>query len=190
MAAGRRSIVGQVVDMLRLPFHPVPESRGSLPLRKAITLEGVSFSYRGTRKAALTDIDLKIPKGAMIALTGKTGAGKSTLGDIIMALLQPTGGRVCVDGVALTSANAPLWHRSVAHVAQSIFLSDSTIARNIALSLPGIPPDLERIFSAAKKAQLHDFVVSLPDAYDTIIGERGIRLSGGQRQRLGIARAI
>lgn len=107
-----------------------------------------------------------------------------------MALLQPTGGRVCVDGVALTSANAPLWHRSVAHVAQSIFLSDSTIARNIALSLPGIPPDLERIFSAAKKAQLHDFVVSLPDAYDTIIGERGIRLSGGQRQRLGIARAI
>lgn len=107
-----------------------------------------------------------------------------------MGLLPPTEGRTLIDDVPLTAANRHRWHRSIAHVPQAIFLADTTIGRNIALSLPHAPADQDRIVEAARKAQLHDFVLSLPKEYETYVGERGVRLSGGQRQRLGIARAI
>jgi ABC-type multidrug transport system fused ATPase/permease subunit len=191
MAAGHRSVVDQVVEMLRLPIVAESEVDGALPLRRAITLEGVSFAYPGRPDApALSDINLEIPKGAMIALIGRTGAGKSTLADLIMALLQPVSGRICIDGVALTPANAGAWQQNIAHVPQSIFLADTTIARNIALAFGNHSVDLPRIVKSAEQAQLHEFVETLPQGYDTIVGERGIRLSGGQRQRLGLARVI
>ena len=191
LAAGHRSIVGQVIEVLRLPVPDEVEDRAALPFRRAIEIDDVSFAYPGRPNAlVLSSVSFDIPKGAMIALTGKSGSGKSTLADLLMGLLEPTDGRICVDGARLGSENARRWQRNIAHVPQSIFLADSTVARNIALSLPHDPPDHDRIVDAAKKAQLHDFIVALPSGYDTRVGERGIRLSGGQRQRLGIARAI
>jgi ATP-binding cassette subfamily B protein len=109
---------------------------------------------------------------------------------MLMGLLQPDFGQILVDDVPLTPAAQSRWHRSIAHVPQSIFLSDTTIARNIALSVPNLPANQDRIEQAARTAQLHEFIASLPAGYETYVGERGIRLSGGQRQRLGIARAI
>jgi ABC-type multidrug transport system fused ATPase/permease subunit len=126
----------------------------------------------------------------MTAVVGESGSGKSTLVDVIMRLLPPTSGRVLIDGTELSAANQTAWHRMIAHVPQAIFLADGSIADNIALSHSEQPQDLERIVAAAKEAQLHEFVVSLPDGYSTRVGERGVLLSGGQRQRLGLARAI
>jgi ABC-type multidrug transport system fused ATPase/permease subunit len=126
----------------------------------------------------------------MLAVTGPTGSGKSTLVDVLMGLLSPDAGRVLIDDVPLTAETQGQWHRTVAHVPQSIFLADASIARNISLSLPDRSADPAKVLEAAKKAQLHDFIASLPTGYDTYVGERGVRLSGGQRQRLGIARAI
>src|SRR6185503_17615571 len=126
----------------------------------------------------------------MVALIGPTGSGKSTLLDVLMGLLEPQEGRILIDDTPLGPTIERHWHRSIAHVPQSIFLADSTIARNIALSLPASPPDQDRIVESARKAQLHDFILSLPEGYETTVGERGVRLSGGQRQRLGLARAI
>ena len=188
---GQRSVFGQVIELLQLPVSEVQESpAAALELRNSIRLDGVSFTYPTRRRAALQGVDLEIPRGTILALVGPTGSGKSTLVDVLLGLLQPGAGRVLIDDVPLTEARHRQWHRSVAHVPQSIFLADSTIARNIALSLPRDAPDERRIVDAAKTAQLHDFIISLPAGYETLVGERGIRLSGGQRQRLGIARAI
>jgi ATP-binding cassette subfamily B protein len=188
---GQRSILNAVVALLSLPVRDRPvESVAALRLRRAIELQGVSFSYPTRRRPALDGVYLTIPAGTMVALTGPTGSGKSTLVDVLMGLLPPDEGIVLIDDVPLTQDTQQQWHRTVAHVPQSIFLADSAIAQNIALSLPDLPADRSRIVDAAKKAQLHDFIISLPAGYDTFVGERGIRLSGGQRQRLGIARAI
>ncbi len=190
--AGHRSIVSQVVEFLRLPLPREGEGGASpLPLRRSITVENLSFTY-STRpnSPALTEVSFEIPAGTMLALVGETGSGKSTLSDLLMALLEPSGGQICVDGIPLGPASAPSWQKSIAHVPQAIFLADTTIARNIALSLSEEPLDLPRAMEAARKSQLHDFIETLQQGYDTVIGERGIRLSGGQRQRLGLARAI
>lgn len=191
VAAGHRSIVGQVIEILRLPVPQAPSAIPQLPFHESISVEDVRFFYPSRPNAAtLSAISLGIPKGAMVALTGRTGSGKSTLADLLMALLQPVEGKICIDGVPLTPANARAWQQNIAHVPQSIFLADTTIAKNIALAFGDEPLDLQRIVSAAKQAQLHEFVETLPQGYETIVGERGIRLSGGQRQRLGLARVI
>jgi ATP-binding cassette subfamily B protein len=188
---GNRSLLDQVVELLSLHVSkPAALSAAPLELRQSIRLEGVSLVYPTRHAATLDDIELTIDRGSMVALVGPTGSGKSTLVDVLMGLLPPTRGQVLIDDRALTGATQERWHRSVAHVPQSIFLSDSTIERNIALSLPDAPLDHDRIVESAKKAALHEFIISLPDGYETYVGERGIRLSGGQRQRLGIARAI
>jgi ATP-binding cassette subfamily B protein len=192
-ASGHLSLVGQTVDLLTLPIEEKRSEQLAEPplaLRKKISVQDLSFTYSARRSAALECVSFEVPAGSALALTGETGSGKSTLTDLLMGLLDPDGGRICIDGVQLTKENCRRWQRSIAHVPQSIFLTDATIAQNIALSLPGSSPDQNRIVDAARKAQLHDFIVSLPAAYDTLVGERGIRLSGGQRQRLGIARAI
>ena len=190
-AAGQRAILNQIVELLRLP---VPDSATKpvepLKLHEAIELRDVSFAYPTRRRLALEGVSLAIAPGTMIAVTGPTGSGKSTLVDLLMGLLTPDEGEILIDGVPLSADTQQRWHRSVAHVPQSIFLADSSIARNIALGLPDAPADDTRIVDAAKKAQLHEFILSLPSGYETFVGERGVRLSGGQRQRLGIARAI
>jgi ATP-binding cassette subfamily B protein len=190
-AAGRRSILDQVVGLLSLPVRGSGgEVSAPFVLSRLINLEDVSFTYPTRNGPALDRINLAVPAGSMLALTGPTGSGKSTLVDLLMGLLPPDSGRVLIDDVELATDTEPQWHRSVAHVPQSIFLADSSIFRNIALSLPDVAADPDRIVDAAKKAQLHDFIISLPAGYETLVGERGVRLSGGQRQRLGIARAI
>ncbi|HET9810296.1 MAG TPA: ABC transporter ATP-binding protein, partial [Sphingomicrobium sp.] len=192
VAMGHRSVLGQVLELLRLPVpaHASGGRQEPLRFRDCVSLENIGFSYAGRRGAVLEEVSFEIPRGSSLALVGPTGSGKSTLADLIMGLLEPTDGRIVVDGVAITETNRRRWQASIAHVPQSIFLTDDTIARNIALGLPDRPLDPRRIAEAARTAQLDAFIHSLPEGYDTIIGERGIRLSGGQRQRLGLARAI
>ena len=189
--AGNRSIMSQVASALELPMDENVEALPApLPLQSEIRLEHVSFAYPERAVAAVKDISLTIPKGSRVALIGKTGSGKSTLADLLMGLLEPDHGSISIDGVPLTGAKRAAWRQTVAHVPQSIFLADTSIARNISLSSPGQEIDLGRLVEAAKLAQLDSFIETLPDGYETRVGERGVRLSGGQRQRLGIARAI
>ena len=157
---------------------------------KEIVLDNISFSYSADAQPILQDLSLTIPKGSRIGFIGETGSGKSTLLDIIMGLLQPTSGALKIDGDRIDSSNLRAWQKHVAHVPQSIFLADGTIAENIAFGLPLDQIDEVRVRQAAEQAQIHDIIEKLPNGYQTIVGERGVRLSGGQRQRLGIARAI
>ena len=191
LSVGNRSIIHELTELLRLPDREDAEPPPPLPFRSEVSFNSVSFSYPSRPKSpAVHDLSFAIPAGSMVAISGKTGAGKSTIADLLMALLEPTDGEIRVDGTPLSEENASAWQRNIAHVPQSIFLADTTVARNIALGVPNDPADPARIEEAARKAQLHTFLRSLPDGYETIVGERGIRLSGGQRQRLGLARAI
>ncbi len=189
--AGQRSVTAQVLDLLELPVEESSAQPAKpLELRDAVTFDKVSFTYPGRHDPALQDISLRVERGSRVALVGPTGSGKSTLADLLMGLLEPTGGTITVDGAALTAANRRAWQRGIAHVPQAIFLADASIARNIAFGVPATDVDMERVAHAARTAQLDDFITSLPDGYETSVGERGVRLSGGQRQRLGIARAV
>lgn len=191
-AAGHLSLVGEVGALLTLPMPSRPEERTikPLPLKKRIEIDKVSFAYRSRKSAALEDMTFEIPAGSVVALIGPTGSGKSTVADLLMGLIDPDSGAIRVDGVRLSGDRRLRWQRSIAHVPQSIFLADTSIAQNIALSCPNAPIDMKRVAKAAETAQLAEFVESLPDGYHSFVGERGIRLSGGQRQRLGIARAV
>jgi ABC-type multidrug transport system fused ATPase/permease subunit len=191
--SGHRSAVSEVLQLLRL--NPSEEATDvasikPLPLRDKISLERVNFSYPGRQQPVLEQVSLEIRRGSIVGIIGKTGSGKSTLGDLIMALIEPTEGHIAVDGVPLTGAARLRWRREIAHVPQAIFLADTTIAQNIAFGVLPERVDGARVRAAAATAQVHEFVTSLPEGYLTRVGERGIRLSGGQRQRLGIARAI
>ena len=191
--SGHRSSVTEVLELLRLPAPARPVDMTSiepLTFHRQISVEGVSFAYPGTQSTVLDNVSLVIPSGSVVGFAGRTGSGKSTLADLIMGLIEPTKGRIAVDGVPLEGVDRLRWHRSIAHVPQSVFLADTTIARNIAFGIEPSDIDHERVQAAAATAQLHDFVESLSNGYETSVGERGIRLSGGQRQRLGIARAI
>ena len=191
LASGNRSLIAQVLGLLQLPVDEEPADQAPpLAFRDRIAIEQVSFAYASRRAPALDNVSFAIPRGRRVALIGKTGSGKSTLADLLMGLLEPTEGRITIDGVPLTPENRRSWQRSIAHVPQAIFLADTSIARNIALGAPAKTVDLDRVRDAARKAQLDAFVDTLPEGYDTHVGERGIRLSGGQRQRLAIARAI
>jgi ATP-binding cassette subfamily B protein len=138
----------------------------------------------------LEGVNLSIAKGQRVGLVGRTGSGKSTCTDLLMALLEPTEGALLVDDRAVDRTTRRSWQRVVAHVPQSIFLSDTTLEENIAFGIPADEIDGERVRSAARQAQLADFIEGLADGYRTRVGERGVRLSGGQRQRIGIARAL
>jgi ATP-binding cassette subfamily B protein len=161
-----------------------------LPIERSIDFDNVSYSYAGRDRPALRGVNLSIPRGSRVAIVGATGSGKSTLADLLMGLIEPTGGQVRVDGALLAGPALAAWRQSVAHVPQAIFLADTSIAQNIALGCPDDALDMPRIEQAARTAQLHDFIMSLPDGYSMPVGEAGVRLSGGQRQRLGLARAI
>jgi len=181
-------------DTLEFLDQPIPieldSSSKPIDFAKEIILDNISFSYSADTQPILQDLSLSIPKGSRIGFIGETGSGKSTLLDIIMGLLQPTSGALKIDGEKIDSSNLRAWQKHVAHVPQSIFLADGTIAENIAFGLPLDQIDELRVRQAAEQAQIHDIIEKLPNGYQTIVGERGVRLSGGQRQRLGIARAI
>jgi ABC-type multidrug transport system fused ATPase/permease subunit len=162
-----------------------------LPFTKAIELQDVTFAYPACEYPAIKGLSLKIPCGTSVAFVGETGAGKTTLADIIIGLLQCQKGRILVDGVELTDDNKRQWRANLGYVPQHIYLMDDSIARNIAFGVPDSKIDPAAVEWAARIANLHDFVINeLPDGYNTVVGERGIRLSGGQRQRIGIARAL
>ena len=138
----------------------------------------------------MSDLDLTIPRGSRTGFVGTTGSGKSTTIDLLMGLLMPTEGKILVDGVEITGERLRSWQKAIAHVPQSIFLADSTIAENIAFGVPIESIDMERVRLAAQQAHISDFIERQPGGYTTLVGERGVRLSGGQRQRIGIARAL
>ena len=188
-----RQSLADVVAILDLPIegrYQSTEPIEPLPFEGKIELEGVSFRYGPDRPLVLKDVSLTVNKGARVGFIGKTGSGKSTIMDLVMGLLQPTSGQIKIDGTVLTLENVREWQAQIAHVPQAIYLSDTTIAANIAFGVAESEIDLVRVQEAARHAELEDFIESLSDQYNSIVGERGIRLSGGQRQRIGIARAL
>jgi len=162
----------------------------ALPLNESIDLDHVRFSYRHKPDEILSDITVRIPAGTVFGIVGATGSGKSTLLDIIVGLLPPTAGRISIDGQLLSADRIRPWQSNIGYVPQQIYLSDSTIAENIAFGAPSSEIDMDRVVAAAKAAHVHEFVSEWPSRYNTLVGERGTRLSGGQRQRIGIARAL
>ena len=175
---------------LRIPSFLNKGSIQKLRFEKEIRLSEIGFRYSQTAPSVLECINLRIRKGEKIGFVGKTGSGKSTLLDIIMGLLNPTTGSLSIDGLDVDASNLISWQANIAHVPQSVFLADATIAENIAFGVDPSKIIEAQVKNAASKAQISDIIESWPDGYSTIIGERGIRLSGGQRQRIGIARAF
>jgi ATP-binding cassette subfamily B protein len=187
---GNRQALADIAALLNAPALPdLPAGAGKLPFRDRVALRGVSFAYRDGAPL-LTGIDLDIARGARIGIVGATGAGKSTLLDLLMGLLEPSSGAIVVDGRPLDATTVPLWQGQIAHVPQSIYLLDESIAANIAFGVRPAEVDLARVRACAEGAHIAEFIAGLPEGYATFVGERGIRLSGGQRQRIGIARAL
>lgn len=170
----------------------IPDSMTKpMSFTNSITFESAGFSYPGTSTAGLKKINLEIPKGVSLGIVGTTGAGKTTLVDVLLGLLTITQGRILVDGSELSANNVRSWQATFGYVPQDIFLYDATVAENIAIGIPKSQISMERLKDATKAAKLYDFISNdLSDGFETLIGERGVRLSGGQRQRLGIARAL
>lgn len=167
------------------------DQHAELRLKQRLDLKEVNFSYTQGDRPAIENLNLSIPALSTVGIVGGTGAGKTTVVDIILGLLTPDSGEIAVDGKPLTVENMHLWRRSLGYVPQSIYLTDASVARNIAFGVPPEAIDMEAVKRAARTAALHDFVVNeLPEQYETVVGERGVRLSGGQRQRIGIARAL
>ncbi len=165
------------------------KSKDDIPFEKSITINNLTYKYPKTDVIILDDVSFEIKKNQSVGFMGKTGAGKSTLIDVIMGVLPIEHGSVCVDGRNIVD-NMDAWHRLVGYIPQSIYLMDDTIRNNVAFGIPDDEISQEQIWRALEEAQIADFVRELPDGIDSMIGEHGVRISGGQRQRLGIARAL
>lgn len=190
-AAGNAQLVSDVLVKLDLPVEDARSriARPPTAFRDSLVLRGVVFRY-GDGPVTLKDVNLTIARGSHVGVVGPTGSGKSTLIDILLGLLEPTEGVVEVDGEVLRGGALVAWQRNVAHVPQSIYLSDATIAENIAFGEALDELDMDMVCEMARRVHLDAFIESLPAGYHTTVGERGVRLSGGQRQRVGIARAL
>jgi len=190
--AGVRVSLQEVLELLEQPlppeaFEPVPPR---LAFAREIRFKSVDFRYGSDDPWVLKNFDLSIKKGARVGFVGRTGSGKSTAIDMLMGLLIPTRGQLLVDGICIDRERCRSWRQIVAHVPQVIYLADTTLAENIAFGVDRDEIDFQRVSQAASRAQIADFIRTLPAGYETVVGERGIRLSGGQRQRIGIARAL
>ena len=162
-----------------------------LRLQNSLILDHVSFRYPGAKEAAIKDLSLEIPAHTTVGFVGKTGSGKTTTVDLILGLLQPQQGVISVDGTALQGENIRRWQRDIGYVPQHIYLSDDTVARNIAFGVAEEEINMAAVKDAARRAHICDFIEDeLPNQWLTVVGERGVKLSGGQRQRIGIARAL
>lgn len=190
--SGSRQSLMDTLELLEQPLPAVAPAapEACMPFEHAIECRSLGLRYRPDRPSALRGLNLRIAKGGRIGLIGTTGSGKSTLLDIVMGLLEPSEGQLLVDGQPITAANAGLWQRRIAHVPQAIYLSDASIAQNIAFGVPLRHIDMARVRKAAAQAQMAHTIDGWAQGYDTLVGERGVRLSGGQRQRIGIARAL
>jgi ATP-binding cassette, subfamily B, bacterial PglK len=190
--AGNASAVLDVLELLDQPLPPCSASHELAPLdfRDRIEFDAVGFRYSADGPWVIDGLSLVIPKGARVGLVGSTGSGKTTALDLLMFLLEPTRGTILVDGEPIRGVRGRSWQRTIAHVPQSIYLADASVAENIAFGVAPEAIDFARVREAARQAQISDYVESHPENYRARIGERGVRLSGGQRQRIGIARAL
>ena len=167
------------------------EDQSVLSFNKSIDLKNIHYNYPNTSRAALKNVSFTIPVKSTVGIIGATGSGKTTVVDIVLGILEASDGTLEVDGKIITNKNARSWQRSIGYVPQHIYLSDDSVAANIAFGIDPKNINQSAVERAAKIANLHEFIKEeLPQKYQTTIGERGIRLSGGQRQRIGIARAL
>lgn len=189
-------VVADVLAMLDQPMvePPLLPVAHQIALHHDLRFERLRFRYTPEGPWVLNGMDLSIRQGERLGLIGSTGSGKSTVMDLLMGLLAPTGGKVLLDGLDLNDPNHPErllgWRASIAHVPQSIYLADGSMAENIAFGIPRDQIEMSRVRQAAERAQIAGFIESQVNGYKSVVGERGIRLSGGQRQRIGIARAL
>ena len=160
-----------------------------LSLQDGIQVQNLSFRYPNAEKLVLDRLNMTIPMNTSVAFIGQSGAGKTTLADLILGVLSPSGGAIVAGGKDI-STDLDRWHRTIGYVPQNIYLLDDTIEANIAFGIPKSQIDREKVQKAIDRAQLRETIDALPDGVDTVVGERGIRFSGGQRQRIGIARAL
>jgi ATP-binding cassette, subfamily B, bacterial PglK len=171
------------------PRAASPAAASPPALEREVCVEHVTFTYPGGARPAVDDIFLAIKKGETVGFIGPSGSGKSTLIDIILGLLEPDSGRILVDGNDIRQ-DPRAWQDQIGYVPQSIYLTDDSLRRNVAFGIPSEEIDDEAVMQAIRGAQLEEFVGSLAEGLECVVGERGVRLSGGQRQRIGIARAL
>ena len=178
-------------DLKNLKLIDNKQNKEKLPFEKKISLKKIYYNYPNASQTSLSNINLTIPAKSTIGIIGATGSGKTTMIDIILGLLEPQKGTLEIDGNIITKKNMRSWQRSIGYVPQNIYLTDDTIAANIAFGVEAETINQKLVENAAKTANLHEFVINeLPEKYEATIGERGVRLSGGQRQRIGLARAL
>ena len=190
---GQAAVDAVYADLAEVPQSaPVAEGTPApMRLHSVLELDRISYIYPNSERPGLKDISLRIEVGERIGVVGTSGAGKTTLADVLLGLLHPASGEIQVDGTSVTPERLPAWRQTVGYVPQVIYLMDASVAENIAFGTPPGKIDRARVEAAARYAQLDAFIrTELPQDYDTPIGERGLRLSGGQRQRIGIARAL
>jgi len=182
---------GDAIILLRQPLPIIEDNYlESIKFDDELCLRNINFRHGDDLPYVLSNINLKIKKGSRTGFVGVTGSGKTTLLDIVMMLLSPTSGEICVDSKVIDSSNKRSWQANISHVPQTVYLSDATIAENIAFGIPKELIDLDRVKSVAKEAEISEMVRDLKLGYQTMVGERGLMISGGQRQRIGIARAL
>lgn len=178
-------------DIKNLETFNLSQNNYILPFNNKITLKNIHYNYPNVSRASLKNINLNISAKSTVGFVGPTGSGKTTIVDIILGLLEPLKGNLEIDGTVITKKNLRAWQSCIGYVPQDIYLTDDTIASNIAFGANYDDVDQQAVEKASKIANLHDFIMAeLPHQYKTVVGERGIRLSGGQRQRIGIARAL
>lgn len=187
-----QAILADTISFLNQSLPDENEQIVTTPIsfEKSVCLSNIRFRYTNDSPWVLDGFNLEIYRGSRIGIIGSSGSGKSTAIDILMGLLTPTEGMLLIDGNPCYGAQNRLWQKMIAHVPQSIYLTDATIEENIAFGVPRALIDKKRVRFAARQAQIADFIESRPEGYNAKVGERGIRLSGGQRQRIGIARAL
>jgi len=183
---GAKEGIATPVRSINLEMSKVP----AISFKRQIVLDGLKYRYPNVSELALKEISLTLKKGQSIGLIGKSGAGKTTLVDVILGLLLPESGDIQVDGRSVYQNGVRSWQNLIGYIPQSIFLTDDTIQKNIAFGVPEDQIDPERLKKVIQSAQLEEMIQQLPDGLNTSVGERGVRLSGGQRQRIGIARAL
>ncbi len=192
LLAGSKASLQDVLEYLDQPVAELEVNRAVAfqPFREKIVFKNVAFRYGDSQPDVLRNIDLEIRRGERVGFIGTTGSGKSTLLDLLMGLLEPTGGKIFVDGIEIESGNRQAWQNNIAHVPQHIFLADTSFLENIGFGFGKSNIDVSRVKKAAKQANVDKLIESRPGGYNQLVGERGVQLSGGERQRIGIARAL
>jgi len=189
---GAEAVLNDALELLEQPLPFYANQKQPLPMlfEQAIVIKDLSFRYAPEAPWVLRHLNLQINKGARVGFIGATGSGKSTLLDILMGLLEVTDGQLVIDNTPIDDENHRAWRANIAHVPQTIFLADATIAENIAFGISTEEINHDWVRKAAQMAQIAETIERLEGQYEMIVGERGVRLSGGQRQRIGIARAL